>query len=66
MYRMFSRRAVLYYLLGWLPIYYIVGYLVHLAGWDKTIHFLIYLVIATVIFVLFAVPLILYMERKQN
>lgn len=52
------------YLLGWIPIYLIVGYIVNLLGWDETFP-LIHIVIALVIFFVFVVPLIAHLEKKS-
>ncbi len=53
------------YLLGWIPISIIVGYIVHFLGWDETFP-LIYLVIALVIFLIFVVPLVDHLEKKSR
>lgn len=53
------------YLLGWILISIIVGYIVHFLGWDETFPF-IYLVIALVIFLIFVVPLVDHLEKKSR
>ena len=57
-------RAVWMYLLGWIPIYLIVGYIVNFLGWDET-YPLIHVVIALVIFLVFVVPLVAYLEKSR-
>jgi len=58
-------RATWYYILGWFPIYFITGFIVHLLGWDKTFP-LLYLVIAAVIFLIFVVPIVVHLEKKSK
>ena len=58
-------RATWYYILGWFPIYFIVGYIVYILGWDKTFP-LLYLVIAVVIFLIFVVPIVVHLEKKYK
>jgi hypothetical protein len=58
-------RATWYYILGWFPIYFIVGGIVTALGWDKTFP-LLYLVIAVVIFLIFVVPIVVHLEKKHQ
>ena len=54
------------YLLGWIPISIIVGYIVHFLGWDETFSFLTYLVIAAIIFLVCVVPFVAHLEKKSR
>jgi hypothetical protein len=58
-------RATWAYLLGWIPIYFIVGYIVYILGWNKT-YPLIDLLIAFIIFLIFVVPLVAHLEKKSQ
>jgi len=53
------------YLLGWIPISLVVGYVVNFLGWDETFP-LLSLVVALVIFLIFVVPLVAHLERKSK
>ena len=57
-------RATWAYLLGWFPIYFIVGYIVYILGWEP--NFLLGIVIAVVIFLILVVPLVAYLEKKSQ
>jgi len=57
-------RATRYYLLGWFPIYFIVGIVVSILGWDDA--FLLSIVIAAVIFLIIVVPLVVHLEKKSQ
>jgi len=58
-------RATWAYLLGWIPISLIVGFIVNFFGWDETFP-LVHLVIALIIFLLFVVPLVAHLEKKSK
>ena len=53
------------YLLGWIPISLIVGYIVNFLGWDETFP-LLSLVVALVIFLIFVVPFVAHLEKKSQ
>lgn len=53
------------YLLGWIPISIIVGYIVHVLGWDEDFP-LAYLVIPAIIFFVCVVPFVAHLEKKSQ
>ena len=57
-------RASRYYLLAWFPIYFIVGLVVTILGWDDA--FLLSIVIAAVIFLVIVVPIVAHLEKKYQ
>jgi hypothetical protein len=57
-------RATMYYLLGWFPIYFIVGYIVYILGWEPV--GLMGIVIAAVIFLIIVVPIVTHLEKKSQ
>jgi hypothetical protein len=52
------------WVLGWIPLSLTIGYIVFLLDWHKTIHPLIDVVITTVIFLIYIVPLISHLENE--
>ena len=58
-------RATWYYLLGWFPIYFIVGYIVYILGWYKSFP-IIDIIIASIIFLIIFVTLIIHLEKKSQ
>ena len=57
-------RATWAYLLGWIPIYLIVGYIVNFLGWDNDFP-LIHIVIALVVFLVLVIPLVAHLEISR-
>ena len=57
-------KATWYYLLGWFPIYFIAGLIVYFLGWEPI--FLMQFVLASVIFLIFVVPLVAHLEKKSQ
>jgi sugar phosphate permease len=58
-------RATWAYILGWIPISLVVGYVINFLGWDETFP-LLSLVVAMVIFLIFVVPLVAHLEKKSK
>ena len=58
-------RATWAYILGWIPISLVVGFVINFLGWDKTFP-LLSLVVALVIFLIFVVPLVAHLEKKSQ
>jgi len=56
--------ALVAYLAGWFPIYFFVGIVVTIFGWDDA--YLLSLVITTVIFLIIVVPLVAHLEKKSQ
>ena len=50
----------------WIPIFFVVGYLVEYIGWNKTIHELIWLPISAIIVFIIAIPCLHYLEKKSQ
>jgi len=56
--------ALIAYLVGWFPIYFLVGIVVTFLGWSD--NFLLPIVISVVIFLIFFVPLVDHLEKKNK
>lgn len=54
------------YIIGWIPISIIVGYISHHLGWDETIHPLTGIFLAALIFLIYAIPVVNYLEKKKK
>jgi len=59
-------KVVWIWIIGWIPTSLIVGYIIFFLKWHETVHPLIDIVITSVIFLLYAIPLVRYLEKKKK
>jgi hypothetical protein len=59
-------QLVWIWLIGWIPISLIIGYIVITFKWNETINPLIDIVISSIIFLVYAILTVIYLEKKKK